>query len=367
MRVPPLDLGAQYNTIRAEVEERFAEIFRTHQYILGPFAAELERGVADQCGVKHGIGVASGSDAILLSLMALGIREGDVVVTTPFTFFSTVSSITRLGATPVFVDIDPQTFNLDPYQLNTIDKDNVKAILPVHLYGQMADLEEIGCWADMKEAAIVEDAAQAVGASRNGRMAGSWGGASAFSFYPTKNLGGAGDGGMIITNDDMINDRLRCLRDHGARQQYYHDEIGINSRLDAFQAAILLSKLSHLAEWNKKRREIAENYRRELADLPITLPAEQSGNIHVYHQFVIRAQKRDELRAFLDGEGIYTAVFYPVPLHLQKCFAYLGYKAGDFPEAERAAKEVLALPIFPEIGEERFGMVVSAVHKFFDM
>ncbi|MBU1652561.1 DegT/DnrJ/EryC1/StrS family aminotransferase [bacterium] len=365
MKVPPLDLKAKFEVIQDDVHSRFEQILATHHYILGPYVAELEGEIAKFCGVEHGIGVASGSDAILLALMAVGVTEGDVVITTPFTFFSTVSSITRLGVKPYFIDIDPLTCNLDPNQLADVRATKVKAILPVHLYGQLADMEEIGCWADMNDAAIVEDAAQAIGASRNGRMAGSWGAAGAFSFYPTKNLGGAGDGGMIVTDNEKLAEKLRCLRDHGAKQRYYHDEIGLNSRLDAFQAAVLLAKYPHLAAWNDKRRDIADQYRREFADLPIELPKEDTGNVHIYHQFVIRTQKRDELKAHLDQAGVYTAVFYPVPLHLQKCFQYLGYHEGDFPEAEKAAAEVLALPIFPEIGAERFNIVVNAVREFF--
>ncbi len=365
MKVPPLDLKAQYQSIKNGAEARFAEIFSNQHFILGPLVSELEGNLANLCGVKHAIGVASGSDALLLSLMALGIKAGDVVVTTPFSFFSTVSAITRLGARPYFVDIDPRTYNLCPEHLNEIPREGVRAILPVHLYGQLAATEEICLWAEVRDAAVVEDAAQAIGASRNGVMAGAWGTIAAFSFYPTKNLGGAGDGGMLVTDDDKLNDRLRSLRDHGARERYYHDEVGINSRLDAFQAAILLAKLPHLEAWNNKRKEIAGKYREALADLPLELPYEERGNDHIYHQFVVRTEKRDELKAYLDKEGIYTAIFYPVPLHLQKCFAFLGYKQGDFPVAEKAAQEVLALPIYPELGEDKLGMVVEAVRGFF--
>ncbi len=365
MKVPPLDLKRQFAAIEDEVRERFDAIFDTQQFILGPLVAELEEKLAAFCGVQHGVGVASGSDALLLSLMALGIKEGDVVVTTPFSFFSTVSAITRLGARPHFVDVDARTLNLSPEALNVVQSDGVKAILPVHLYGQLADTEEIGCWADMREVAILEDAAQAIGASRNGRKAGAWGTLAAFSFYPTKNLGAAGDAGMIVTNDDDLADKLKCLRDHGARQRYYHDEVGVNSRMDAFQAAVLLSKLPHLELWNRERCRIADHYREALADLPVQMPFVEPGNDHIYHQFVIRTDRRDKLKAFLDQEGIYTAIFYPVPLHLQKCFSFLGYSEGDFPETEKAAKEVLALPIFPELGEERFNIVVEAVRGFY--
>ena len=365
MKVPPLDLRAQYKTIQEDVLRRVNDVFSSQHFILGPMAEQLEREIASLCGVGYGVGVASGSDALLLSLMALNVKEGDIVVTTPFSFFSTVSSITRLGAKPYFVDIDPETFNLEPDLLAGVQPVGVKAVLPVHLYGQLARMEEIISWAQSSGVALLEDAAQAIGASRHGRMSGNWGTLTAFSFYPTKNLGGAGDGGMIVTSDDELAERLRSLRDHGAKRRYYHDVVGVNSRLDALQAAVLLAKLPHLKAWNEQRRAIADRYRQELADLPIKLPIEEAGNEHVYHQFVIRTDRRDELKAFLDQEGIYTAIFYPIPLHLQECFGFLGYNEGDFPEAEKAAKEVLALPIYPELGEERLEIVVSAMKRFF--
>lgn len=365
MKVPPLDLQAQFQQIKDDVLRRLDQVLESQHFILGPLVNELEEKIATLSGVPHGIGVASGSDALLLSLMALNVRQVDVVVTTPFSFFSTVSAITRLGARPHFVDIDPETYNLNADLLNDVPRPGLKAVLPVHLYGQLADMEKITSWASAMNAAVVEDAAQAIGATLNGRPAGNWSTLTAFSFYPTKNLGGAGDGGMIVTTDGELAERLRSLRDHGAKQRYYHDEVGINSRMDALQAAFLLSKLPHLKAWDAKRKEIANRYRTEFADLPITLPVESPGNEHIYHQFVIRTERRDELKAFLDQEGIYTAIFYPIPLHLQKCFSFLGYNQGDFPEAEKAAREVLALPIYPELGEERFGMVVEALKKFF--
>lgn len=366
MKVPPLDLKAQFQQIKDDVLCRFDQVLESQHFVLGPLVKELEENLATLCNVDHGIGVASGSDALLLSLMALNVQQGDVVVTTPFSFFSTVSAITRLGARPYFIDIDPETYNLNVDLLHDVPKPGLKAVLPVHLYGQLADMEMITSWASAVNAAVVEDAAQAIGATRNGRAAGNWGTLTAFSFYPTKNLGGAGDGGMIVTSEGELADRLRSLRDHGAKQRYYHDEVGVNSRMDAFQAAFLLSKLPHLKVWNEERKKIANRYRTELADFPITLPEEAPGNEHIYHQFVIRTERRDKLKAFLDQEGIYTAIFYPVPLHLQKCFSFLGHREGDFPEAEKAAREVLALPIYPELGEERFGMVVEALRKFFE-
>jgi len=367
MNVPPLDLQKQFAGIREEVMRKVEEVFASQRYILGPMVEELERQVAAGCGVKHGVGVASGSDALLLSLMALGIKPGNVVVTAPFSFFSTVSSITRLGARPVFVDIEPDTMNLDPDLLAQVPLAGVKAIMPIHLFGQMARMEEIVSWAQSCSVAVVEDAAQAIGAARLGRPAGNWGHLTGFSFYPTKNLGGAGDGGMIVTHSDEMAGHLRSLRDHGAKKRYFHDEIGLNSRLDALQAAILLAKLPHLKAWNEERRQLANLYRQKLANLPIKLPVELEGNDHIYHQFVIRVPEgRDALKASLFEQGISTEIYYPLPLHLQDCFSYLGYGLGDFPQAERAAQEVLALPIYPELGEERLAFVAEAVRKFFE-
>ncbi|MCX6640509.1 MAG: DegT/DnrJ/EryC1/StrS family aminotransferase [bacterium] len=365
MKIPPLDLQAQYAEISVDVMRRVQEVFTTQRFILGPIVEELEAKIASLCRVKHGIGVASGSDALLLSLMALDLKPGDIVVTTPLSFFSTVSAITRLGARPHFVDVDPVTCNLDPDLLAQAPVAGVKAVLPVHLFGQLVCAEEIISWADSVGAAVVEDACQAIGATRQNRPAGNWGKLTGFSFYPTKNLGGAGDGGMIVTDDDELNAHLRSLRDHGAKKRYFHDEVGVNSRLGALQAAVLLAKLPHLEAWNLKRREIADRYRNRLAGLPITLPVELPGNYHIYHQFVLRSNRRDELKAYLTQEGIFTEIYYPVPLHLQDCFAFLGYQTGDFPQAERAAKEVLALPIFPELGEERFEYVCEKVRGFF--
>jgi len=367
MKVPPLDLQKQFEGIRPEVMRRVDEVFATQRYILGPMVEELEREIARLCGVKHGIGVASGSDALLLSLMALGVKPGDVVVTAPFSFFSTVSSITRLGARPMFIDIEPDTMNLDPDLLAQVPLAGVKAVLPIHLFGQLARMEEIVSWAQSSRVAVLEDAAQAIGASRLGRAAGNWGTVSGFSFYPTKNLGAAGDGGMIVTSSDEINTHLRSLRDHGAKRRYYHDEIGLNSRLDALQAAVLLAKLPHLKVWNEERRGLANLYRSKLAGLPLLLPVEIEGNYHIYHQFVVRVpERRDELKAYLLEREISTEIYYPLPLHLQDCFNSLGYGLGDFPHAEKAALEVLALPIYPELGEERLNYVVEAIRKFYE-
>lgn len=367
MKVPPLDLPRQFESVRGDVMRRIDGVFATQRFILGPMVEELEREIANLCGAKHGIGVASGSDALLLSLMALGVKAGDVVVTTPFSFFSTVSSITRLGARPLFVDIEPDTMNLDPDLLAQVPLAGVKVILPIHLFGQLARMEEIASWAQSSRVAILEDAAQAIGASRLGRAAGNWGNVTGFSFYPTKNLGAAGDGGMIVTLSDEIATHLRSLRDHGAKRRYFHDEVGLNSRLDALQAAVLLAKLPHLKTWNEERRRLANLYQTKLAGLPLRLPVEIEGNHHIYHQFVVRVpERRDELKAFLLEREISTEIYYPLPLHLQDCFNSLGYGLGDFPQAEKAALEVLALPIYPELGEERLNYVVEAIRKFYE-
>lgn len=366
MKVPPLDLQAQFAGIRDEVMRNVEEVFSTQRYILGPLVERLEAEMAALSGVRHGVGVASGSDALLLALMAAGVGPGDAVVTTPFSFFATVSAITRLGAKPHFVDVEAGTLNLDPDLLANVPPKGIKAILPIHLYGQLARMEEIISWAEEWNIAVVEDAAQAVGATRLGRPAGNWGDLAGFSFYPTKNLGGAGDGGMIVTNSDPHREHLRSLRDHGAKKRYFHDEVGLNSRLDALQAAVLLAKLPHLAAWNAERRRLADLYRQQLAGLPLSLPVEEEGNVHIYHQFVIRVpQKRDQLKAYLNEAGVAAEVYYPVPLHLQDCFAYLGYFRGDFPQAEKAADEVLGLPIYAELGEERLGYVAECIRRFF--
>jgi dTDP-4-amino-4,6-dideoxygalactose transaminase len=366
VNVPPLDLPAQFAAIRGEVMRNVEEVFSTQRYILGPLVERLESDLAALCQVKHGIGVASGSDALLLSLMAAGVKPGDAVVTTPFSFFATVSAITRLGARPHFVDVDPVTLNLDPDLLANVPTGGVKAVMPIHLYGQLARMEEIMPWAQESGIAVVEDAAQALGATRQGRPGGSWGDLAGFSFYPTKNLGGAGDGGMITTSSDEHREHLRSLRDHGAKKRYFHDEVGLNSRLDALQAAVLLAKLPHLNAWNTERRRLAELYRQKLSGLPLSLPVEEEGNVHIYHQFVIRVpDKRDALKAVLNEAGIAAEIYYPVPLHLQQCFAHLGYNTGDFPHAEKAAQEVLGLPIYAELGEERLAYVADTIHKFF--
>lgn len=382
-----LDLRRQYEQIGAEMQRAVAEVLESQAFILGPAVKEFEREAAADLHVKHAIGCASGTDALWLALAALEIKPDDAVVTTPFSFFATASCITRMGATPVFADIDPATLNLDPAAVEhaiTQDK-NIKAVIPVHLYGQCADMDAFGRISRGHSIAIVEDAAQAWGAKWGGKNAGAVGDIACFSFYPTKNLSAAGDAGLVTTNDDHLAERSAMLRAHGSRQRYYHDEIGWNSRLDSVQAAVLRVKLRYVAEWNRKRGEKACKYHGMLqkaglapaaqtqsgastevrSSAPIALLATRPEAAHVYHQYVVRAHRRDELRQFLADRGIGTEVYYPVPLHLQKCFAYLGYQEGSFPESERAAREVLALPIFPELTDDEQQYVVNAIAEFY--
>lgn len=332
--------------------------------------------IARYCSVGYGIGVASGSDAILLSLMAIGVSAGDSVITTPYTFFATAGSIARLGARPVFVDIDPETFNIDPNKLEdlirrqlTAHNSQLKAIIPVHLFGQCADMEPILELARKYGLKVIEDAAQAIGAEYKGRRAGSMGNVGCFSFFPSKNLGGFGDGGMVVTNDGELADKVRILRVHGGNPKYLHSTIGINSRLDEIQAAVLRVKLKYLDGWTKKRIENGERYYKlfESAGLldRVALPEVMSCNKSVFNQFVVRVRDRDRLRGHLTKAGIGTEVYYPIPLHLQGCFSYLGYREGDFPEAERTAREALAIPIYPELTEEMQGYVVEKIKGFY--
>ena len=370
MKVPLLDLTEQNRVLRTEIDAAIARVLDSNAFILGPEVAALEKELAEYCGTKYAIGCASGSDAILLALMAFDIKAGDEVVTTPYSFFATVSSITRLGAKPVFVDIVPDTFNLNADQVEAAVTGDTKAIEPVHLYGQCADMERIREIAAHAGVPVVEDAAQAIGAKENGIRAGGLGNVGCFSFYPSKNLGGMGDGGFVTTNDDQLARKLMALRVHGSEVRYYHKWVGLNSRLDGFQGAVLRVKLPFLDDWTAKRRANADRYRRLFTDAGLTeeviLPTERPGALHIYNQFVIRVRgRRNELRTFLEESGIGTDVYYPVPLHLQECFAYLGHREGDFPEAERAARETLALPIFPELRAEQLEYVVEKFVEFF--
>ncbi len=382
--VPMLDLKRQYASIREETQAAIARVCESQQLILGEEAAAFERDASSFIGVRETIACASGTDALWLMLQAAGIGPGDCVITTPFSFFASASAIVRAGARPVFADIEPETLNLDPVKVAELLESSdfrVKGILPVHLYGQCAHMDRFADLAAEHKVMLFEDAAQAFGATWRGRRAGSLGIAAAFSFYPTKNLSAFGDAGCVTTNDAAVATRVRSLRNHGSTQRYYHDEIGWNARMDAIQAAVLRVKLKRLPEWNSRRREIAEKYDElfvgvGLSDLrnakgrprsskPVRLLTTHSENVHIFHQYVIRVEKRDELRTFLSNRAIGSEIYYPVPLHLQKTFTYLGYLEGDLPAAERAAKEVLALPIFPELTDEEQKRVVAAVAEFY--
>lgn len=376
MTVPILDLSRSFGEIKPEVFAAMERIFTAQSFILGQEVTTFEAHCDSYLDVPEGscVGCASGTDALLLALMACDIHAGDEVITTPFTFFATSGTIARLGATPVFADVDPSTYNIDIAQAMSRITPKTKAFLPVHLFGQMAPIE--GVIDELHERGImtIEDTAQAFGATRfaDGGIlrAGTLGDVGCYSFFPTKNLGGCGDGGMVVTRDKERAERLRRLRVHGSGTTYYHDEIGINSRLDALQAAILDIKLSRLESWNEERRKIADYYRLlfKTYDVQefITAPSELAGNYHIYHQYVIRvSENRDALMEYLNAEGFAVRVYYPLPLHLQPCFSYLGYKAGDFPVSERLSREVLALPVFPGLTQDEQEALVSAMRKFF--
>jgi dTDP-4-amino-4,6-dideoxygalactose transaminase len=368
MKVPLIDLRGQHQFLRPQLLEAIERVIDSQQFILGSEVEALEAEIADYCTAEFAIGCASGSDALLLALMSLDLKAGDEVITTPFTFFATAASIVRLGLHPRFVDIDPRTYNINPAEVEAAITSKTRAILPVHMYGQCADIDPLLEISKRHGLPIVEDAAQAIGAEDHGRRAGSMGQIGCFSFYPTKNLGGAGDAGMLVTNDPALAQCLRRLRVHGGATEFHHDELGINSRLDALQAAILRVKYKYLDEWSEARRKKASFYTRLLEEtnlnVEFTPPFVRTSVRHIFHQYVIRTSQRDEVIKHLLRHGIGSKVYYPVPLHLQKCFAYLGYRNGQFPEAERAAKETLALPCFPEITEEQQRYVVEALAKF---
>lgn len=366
---PFLDLKAQFENIRCEVLAAIEAVMDSQHFILGPEVDALEREIANFTGSNFAVSCASGSDALLLALMALGVGQDDEVVTTPFTFGATAGAIARLGARPVFVDIDPQTFNIDPRALAQAVTAKTKTIIPVHLFGLVADMDAVMTVAADCGAAVVEDAAQSLGASCKDRQAGTLGTAGCFSFFPSKNLGGAGDGGIITTNCAELAIRLKALRIHGAAQKYQYQMLGINSRLDALQAAILRVKLPYLKTWTDARRQNARRYNRLFREYDlltmVQLPTETTGCTHVYNQFSIRAAKRDALRRHLQRSGVPTEIYYPSPLHLQPAYAFLGHREGDFPNAEAACREVVALPIYPELRPHQQEAVVSTIANFY--
>lgn len=370
MNVPILDLKAQHATIRDALMQQVLPVIEGQTFILGQPVLDLEAQVAALSHARHGIGCASGTDGLLLPLKALDLKPGDEVITSPFTFFATAGAIHNAGGRSVFVDIDPATYTIDPAAVAAAITPRTRAIVPVHLYGQMAAMEELLKLTRNRGIAIIEDACQSIGARRSidgeWRLAGELGTATSFSFFPSKNLGAWGDAGMIVTSDDTMEKRVRSLRTHGGTKMYHHDEVGLNSRLDALQAAVLLAKLPFLQRWSAARRGNAAWYNQQLAGVPgVSTPVTESANEHIFHQYVIQADRRDALQAHLKEQGIGSAIYYPVPLHLQPCFSYLGYQAGQLPVSEGATHRVLALPVYPELTEAQKAHVVGAIRSFF--
>ena len=366
MQVPLLDLKAQYADIRREMDDAVRRVFESARFIGGPEVASLETEVARYSACAHGVGCASGTDALLLALRAIDAGSGDEVVTSAFSFFASAGTIANVGARPVFVDIDTRTFNLDPHRLEEAITPLTKAVVAVHLFGQCCDLSAVRAVCDKHQVWLIEDAAQAIGAEWEGRRAGSVGDLGCFSFFPSKNLGAAGDGGMITTQNEALAERTRLLREHGSKPKYYHSLVGTNSRLDALQAAILRVKLQHLDRWTERRARNAALYDQLFEGARLTRPYRDPRTRHIYNQYVIRVPQRDTVRQHLTDRGIGTEIYYPVPLHRQKCFDYLGYREGDMPQSEAACREVLALPIYPELTEEQIRYVAASVREITD-
>jgi dTDP-4-amino-4,6-dideoxygalactose transaminase len=369
MNVPLLDLQTQYVSLRDDLQQAVDRVLSSQRFVLGDEVRRLETSIAEYCQTKHAIGCASGSDALLLALMALDTGAGDEVITTPFSFFATGACVTRLGARPVFVDIDPRTYNIDPVRVAAAITPRTKVIMPVHLYGQCAEMDPLLELGQRHGIAVIEDAAQAIGATDKKRRAGSMGLIGCFSFYPTKNLGGAGDGGILTASDDEVAARLRRLRTHGGSNEYEHEEVGINSRLDELQAAVLNVKFPRLDKWSNERARKADTYTKLLKDadlrFPLVTPEVRPDGRHIFHQYVVRVPgNRDALMEHLKNHGVGSKIYYPISLHLQKCFEYLGYKKGDLPEAEAAAAETFALPCYPELTEEQQVYVVETIKRF---
>jgi dTDP-4-amino-4,6-dideoxygalactose transaminase len=364
MSVPLLDLTAQYKSLAGELSEAMARVMESGRYIMGPEVAAFERETADYCSTAHGIGCASGTDALILALRALDVGPGDEIITPAYSFFASASSVHLVGAKPIFCDIEPDTYNLEPGLVEAAITPRTKAVIVVHLFGQCADVEAITEICRRHKLPLIEDAAQSLGAEWQGRRAGSWGDLGCFSFFPSKNLGAAGDGGMVVCQSEELDVRLRRLRMHGAHPKYHHEEVGLNSRLDALQAAILRIKLPHLGQWSEGRRRNADKYRERLSGASVELPVARAQAYHVYNQFVIRSRSRDDLRAHLQANGIGTEIYYPEPLHLQPCFEGSGSRKGRFPVAEAAARETLALPVYPDLTEEQITYVADRIREF---
>ncbi|MFN3135283.1 MAG: DegT/DnrJ/EryC1/StrS family aminotransferase [Candidatus Kryptonium sp.] len=366
MEVPIFTPVRQYMNLKEEIDSAIQKVLSKGSFILGDEVSEFENKVAQYLGVKHAIGVASGTDALQIALMAIGLKPGEEVITTPFTFVATAETIVLLGGKPVYVDIDEKTYNINPDLIEEKITEKTKAIIPVHLYGQPAEMDKILDIARRYNLYVIEDSAQALGSEYKGKKVCTFGDIACISFFPTKNLGAFGDAGMIVTNNDELAERIRMIRVHGSKVRYNHEILGVNSRLDTLQASILLVKLKYLDSWNAKRIEIAEKYNDAFKDIDdVVIPYSEVHNKHIYHQYTIRTRRRDELAQFLKEKGIQTAVHYPIPLHLQKAFAYLGYKQGDFPISEQCSREVLSLPMFPELRDEEINYVIESVKEFF--
>jgi dTDP-4-amino-4,6-dideoxygalactose transaminase len=366
MNIPPINLKAQFKTVRNDVLRCVTEILDDQKLILGKYCRSLEETIGDYVGVPHAVSCANGTDALILSLMSLNIKSGDEVITTPYTFFATASPIALMGAKPVFVDIEPEDMNINPDLIEEAITPRTKAIIVVHLFGKICEMEKILEIGQKHGVPVVEDMAQSLGAKRNGKMCGAFGDIAALSFYPTKNLGGIGEGGMVLTRRQDLGEKVRKLRVHGMEDTpYHHEMIGINSRLDEIKACALVVKFPHLDSWNRKRWENAQYYNGKLGGLPIILPKIEDETSHIFHLYLVRVEQRDALQRFLGEKGIQTGVYYPVPLHLQECFARFGYKKGGFPEAEKAALTCLALPVYPELKKVEKDYIVKSVREFF--
>ncbi|MBN2191034.1 MAG: DegT/DnrJ/EryC1/StrS family aminotransferase [Candidatus Aureabacteria bacterium] len=366
MNIPIIDLGKLYNEIKPEIDSAVSKVIADTKFILGPEVCEIEKKIAEYCRSEYAVGCASGTDAILLSLMSLGIEPGDEIITTPFTFFATAGSISRLGAIPVFVDIDPGTFNLNPELVEMKVTNRTKGILPVHLFGQMVDMDPLMDLKKRYNLFIVEDACQSIGAKYKNKIAGSVGDTGCFSFFPTKNLGGFGDGGMLVTNDSDVYEKAKSLRVHGAKDRYFHDYIGINSRLDTIQAAILLAEIKYLDKWTEKRRKNASLYNSLFRGIKnVQIPVDKKYFYHVYNQYTLRVENRPGLVKALEKEGIGYGIYYPLPLHMQNCYKGLGYRKGDFPESEKASEEVLSIPVHPFLTKDLINKIADTVRNFY--